>query len=280
MQAQQRERPEQVELLLDGERPEVQQGRRRASELRGEVVAEPGGEHEVDDEATGGNRVGGQRPLGDRRQEHLRRDHRDDHDDARCRQQTPGAPCPESRQRDRAGRGDLTQQQSRDQKTGEHEEHVDADEPAGEPSDPGVKQDDGNDRDGTQTFDIGPKLVVVVDPARLLHLAVLPAANLRCGLSAGTHPAPWASACGYLCINTAYSPSVPSEFSSYSVVLPLPPHRREALTFTPVASSGVRRGWAVTAYSKQASLRGRETLNLRPRTAAGRPTRTIQREFE
>ena len=68
-EADEQQRPQQVELLLDGKRPVVQQRRWLGlGELRREVVAEAPGEHEVDDEHPRRHGVDGQRALGQRRQ--------------------------------------------------------------------------------------------------------------------------------------------------------------------------------------------------------------------
>ncbi len=155
------ERPQQVELLLDGERPVVQQRRRlRLGELSGEVVAEAPGEHEVDDEHSCRHGVDRQRALGQRRQRHRAGEQRDDEDETRRRQQTAGPPCPEPRQRQRARRRQLLEQQAGDEEAGQDEEHVDADEATLERTETKVEQHDGDDRHGTQALDVGAELVV------------------------------------------------------------------------------------------------------------------------
>ena len=50
---------------------------------------------------------------------------------------------------------DLAEQQAGDQEAGDDEEDVDADVAAGEERDPGVAEQDGDDRDRPQPLDVG-----------------------------------------------------------------------------------------------------------------------------
>jgi hypothetical protein len=123
------EGPQEVELLLDGERPEVaeQLGRRgreisAAARDRDPVVDEGGRPENL--LAQPHEHIAAQEPCGRRAD----RDHR-----AECRQQSACAPLPERAEGDAPGRGRLAQQQVRDQEAAENEENVHADEPAAHP---------------------------------------------------------------------------------------------------------------------------------------------------
>ena len=126
---QQQAGPDEVELLLHGERPEVQQRRLAAALRRGSRCPRS---------RTGCWRRTGRRRSRRRARSRLRQavehepagDQRDDDDQARRGQQPTGAARPEVRERDGAGGGQLAQQQRGDEEAGEHEEHVDADEAA------------------------------------------------------------------------------------------------------------------------------------------------------
>ena len=127
----QQRRPEEVELLLDRERPVVQERRRvGGAELGAEVVAEAVGEHEVDGERASADGVGAERRQGERCQHAAREHHGDDHRQRGGGQDSPSPAGPEPLPRHRARRGQLGEQQARDQEAGHDEEHVDADEAA------------------------------------------------------------------------------------------------------------------------------------------------------
>jgi hypothetical protein len=55
----------------------------------------------------------------------------------------------------------LAEEEARDQEPADHEEDVDADEPAGDTGEPGMEQHDDQDSDSPQALDIGAKSVVV-----------------------------------------------------------------------------------------------------------------------
>ncbi len=78
---------------------------------------------------------------------------------------------------ERPGAGQLLEQQSGDQESGEHEEHVDADEPAAERGDAQVEQQHGHDGDGPHALDVGPEVVERDSPELMAHVA--PAQRLR-----------------------------------------------------------------------------------------------------
>jgi hypothetical protein len=74
------------------------------------------------------------------------------------RQQPAHAPLVEAGEREPA-RVDLVADQARDQEPRDDEEHVDADEAAGENAGARVKQHDRNDRDRPQPVDVGTVVV-------------------------------------------------------------------------------------------------------------------------
>jgi len=186
--------PDQVELLLHRERPEVQQRRRVGrAELGAEVVAELDGEAPVDDEEADGDGVVAERLLRQGRQQPVRGDEGDHRDERGGGQKAASAPGPEGSQRDGARAMELFQQQAGDEEPGQHEEHVDADEAAGELSQPEVEQEHQHHGDGPQAFHVGAKVLDdhVVERALEVLLTQLanPARIRRCGRSPDPSPA-------------------------------------------------------------------------------------------
>lgn len=148
-------RPEEIELLLDSEGPEVQQ---RALLLPGGEVVGP-----LRDEAP----VGG----GERRHDHVvlqvgapqrngqpgpGQGHRAE-DDGGGGQEPTGPPGEEVQKPDPAGGDRLTDEQAGDEVAGHDEEDVHADESARETRNPGVEGEDREDGDGAQPLDVGPE---------------------------------------------------------------------------------------------------------------------------
>ena len=133
---QQQQRPHQVELLLDRDRPGVQQRRLRPEVI--EVALAGNDEAPVGGVAQRRERVAAQRRArrhgGD---EGSPGDHRRQQDRHR-RQQPAGPAAPEAQQADPAGLAVLAQQQAGDQEAGKHEEDVDPEQAAGQPADAGV----------------------------------------------------------------------------------------------------------------------------------------------
>jgi hypothetical protein len=74
--------------------------------------------------------------------------------DQRRGQDPAGAAGVEGAQLDPPLRFTLPQQQSGDQEAGQHEEHVDADEAAGEPRQAGMEDEDEQDGDAPQTLQV------------------------------------------------------------------------------------------------------------------------------
>ena len=143
------QRPHQIELLLDRQRPQVLEHRLAAEAREIRLLVED------------------QVPVGDVAE---RRDHgpaefrclvREEHDDVRARhrdhreqrrEQPPRAVEVEAAESEPATvPPPCVEQHRRDQVTAEHEEHVDAEEPAAEPSELGVVQEHGGDREGAHT---------------------------------------------------------------------------------------------------------------------------------
>ena len=159
-------RPDEVELLLDRQRPEVED--RARFEALGEVVDRLRGEVPVGDVEGGGGDVPGDFGVAQRRQE----DHREDPDgrqqDRRERQQAFGAAGVEAAQADRAAAVELPQQEFGDQEARDDEEDVDPDVAARQERHPGVAEQDRDDRDRAQPLDVRPKRA-----ARLCFVGIL-----------------------------------------------------------------------------------------------------------
>ena len=147
------QRPDQVELLLHGQGPEVH-------EQHGGGVVEVGAAR-GQFQPVGGE---GQRaedlpvqvhPQIRAAQQGRRAAHGDDHEQRR--QQAPGPPDPEAAQVDPPGAGAFAQQKGGDEETRDHEEHVHPEEAAGQQTRVHVIDDDGEHRDrpqGVQAADV------------------------------------------------------------------------------------------------------------------------------
>ncbi len=123
----QAERPEQVELLLDGQRPEVDEQQRRGAV----EVARP--RCHLDPVGGEGQRAESLPTDGDEQVAPHQSGGADAHHDdgQQGGQQPAGATQPELRQVDPSTSADLAQQQSGDQEAGDDEEDVDAEEATG-----------------------------------------------------------------------------------------------------------------------------------------------------
>ncbi|OUE30517.1 hypothetical protein BFL35_09670 [Clavibacter michiganensis] len=162
-QEEQHQRPDQVELLLDRQRPEVVEEARGGME---EVVAAREQHLPVGAERRHADELGGQT------HEHVAADHRGDgrghgDDDDGGRQQAPDAADREGAQADRAGRVPLAQQQPGDQEAADDEEHVDAGVPARHRVGCGVEEHDRQQAERAQGVEAG---------------VPLPGPGRRCGL--------------------------------------------------------------------------------------------------
>ena len=83
----------------------------------------------------------------------------------REREEPPHAAGVEVADRDRAGPGDLVDQQPGDEEARQHEEDVDADEAAAaRPATPAWKSHDQHDGDGPQPLDVAPEAVATLTP--------------------------------------------------------------------------------------------------------------------
>ena len=149
----QQRRPDQIELLLDRERPVVLI--RRGSRVRRQVVGALRGESEVGNEERGGHRVA--RGSGDLqgRKDQIRHQQGDEQRQDRGRQDPPGATCVELPERDLSRALDVAGDEPGDEKAGDHEEHVNADEPSAQARHTCVVGHDGDDRDRAQALDVG-----------------------------------------------------------------------------------------------------------------------------
>ena len=140
-------RPEQVELLLHRQRPQVQEHRRAAELVEVGLV----GEDEVPVGDVPERRQGGPaqpRHLAVVEDDHVGQDHGHHHEERR--EQAAGAADPEPHQVDRAGGAPLGEQQRGDQVAADHQEDVDAQEAAGQPARPDVVGDDRRHGDRPQ----------------------------------------------------------------------------------------------------------------------------------
>ena len=146
------ERPEEVELLLDRERPHVLQQRRTARVLEVREVAED--EEPVLDVEQRGDDLAPQlvEHVGEE-EDRVQRDH-EEHGEERG-QEPARAPVPEPLQADAVGLLEVGQQQARDQVAADHEEHVDAEEPAGDPLLVGVVEQHRDDGERAQAVERG-----------------------------------------------------------------------------------------------------------------------------
>ena len=125
------ERPHQVELLLDRERPEVAERRRAREEV--EVRLARRDEPPVRDVEEAGDAVAAEpSELVGRDLDPGEDRHRDDHEQ-QGRQQPAGAPAPERQQPDALVAAPFEHQQGGDEEAAQHEEGVHAEEPTGEP---------------------------------------------------------------------------------------------------------------------------------------------------
>ena len=185
----QEQRPHQVELLLDGQRPEVLQHRRGA--LGREVVGAVDGELDVHRVRRGPERVAGEVPRRQRRLEQVREHAGDDHDRDGGGEQPADPPGVEAPEADPSGRVELAQQVVGDQEAGDDEEDVDPDVATGEPGDAGVREHHGEHRDRPHALDVSPERTarrragqrrrgdVVVDARRLLGDVRVPGRRIR-----------------------------------------------------------------------------------------------------
>ena len=144
--------PEEVELLLDAERPEVEDRRWRLPHR--EVVRRLHRESHVRDVERSGCRVGRDARDQEGRQQDERCDEGDDQDERRGGQQAPRPARVEAREGDRPAGRPFPQQEPGDQEAGDDEEDVDPHEPAGDTPDRGVEQDDQHDGDRAQALDV------------------------------------------------------------------------------------------------------------------------------
>ena len=157
-------RPEQVELLLDAERPEVEE--RRRSKVAREIVGCLGRKPQVRDIERGRGGIARDIRQSERRQEDRRQDHRAHDRDRSRRQEAPRPAGVELGEVDPAGRAQLAHDQARDQEAREHEEDIDPDIPAAEPREVGVIEQDKPDSDRPQALQFGPE--VGARPARFI----------------------------------------------------------------------------------------------------------------
>ena len=153
-------RPDQVELLLDRQRPEVEH--RARFDVLGEVVDRLLGEVPVGRVEGGADDVAGDFDRAHGREQQQREDADRGEQDRRERQQPPGAAGVEAAQGDAPGAVDLVEQKAGDEEAGDDEEDVDADVAAGEERDAGVAEQDRADRDRAHALDVRPEAALGV----------------------------------------------------------------------------------------------------------------------
>jgi hypothetical protein len=152
------QRPDDVELLLDRQRPVVLERRGTDTLDRVEVVDALMGEVHVGSECRGPERVDDHPARVDQAHPGQREEHGDDRDQGGRRQDAPGPAGPERAEGDRPGLLHLSVEESGDQEARDDVEDVHADEAAGQERDSGVGSDDSQDCDRSQPLDVSPKL--------------------------------------------------------------------------------------------------------------------------
>jgi hypothetical protein len=151
-QAEQEDRPQQVELLLDRQRPQVLEHRWTLDE--GEVRLLGEDQEPVRDVEEGRPDLPGQvRRILAVEDQHDHRDRRQQRVEGR--QQTPGPAEPEALQRDLRRPAVLLGEQQGDQVPADDEEHLDPEEPAVQPLHVGVVEEHGDDGHRAQAVEPG-----------------------------------------------------------------------------------------------------------------------------
>ncbi len=150
--AQQDQRPDEVELLLDRQRPVVLQ--RGGALLLGEVVGADRGEVDVGREERHPHRVGDHVERVHDAEPEQRGDHCGDRHQGGGGQDPAGPAGVEVADRQVAAALDLAEEQLGDQEAGDHEEDVHPDEAAGEERNTGMARDHGQHGDRTEPLDV------------------------------------------------------------------------------------------------------------------------------
>jgi hypothetical protein len=148
----QERRPNEIELLLDGERPKMEQRRRRLTLF--EVIEPSRSETEVRRERRRVQAVPDGLPRANQVEQEVRSDLGREQRERRCRQDPPRTAGVKADERDRALLRRLGEQDPGDQEAGDHEEDVHADVTAGERADAGVAQHHEQHRHRAQALDI------------------------------------------------------------------------------------------------------------------------------
>ena len=138
-----RQRPQDVELLLDRQRPQMAEQRRARHRLEvGRVAVD---ERPVGHVAEGGEDVATEPTHLVGHHHRGEGDHGEEQED-QCREETAGTPHPEPFHVEPAEAADVRHQQRGDEEAADHEEDVDPQEPGGEPADLEVVEDHGDHR--------------------------------------------------------------------------------------------------------------------------------------
>ena len=159
--------PQEVELLLDRQRPQVaQRGRRAEAGEVGDVLVDHPPVAEVPGRRPDRSpQVRKRRGLG---QGHPRHHHHQHHEQRG--QQAPGPPQPEVGEPQASPGGPLAQQKVGDEVAAQGEEHPHAEEPPGSPAQAQVIGDHGQHGDGAQPVEPGHIALAAADGSR--HIAV------------------------------------------------------------------------------------------------------------
>ena len=151
-QPEQEQRPDEVELLLDGQRPQVLEHRRSPRGLEvGLAVQDVPPVGGVDEGRDGVLAHTLRRILGDGHRQQRRADQYKEE----RREESLGASLVEAPELDASGVAKLTEEQRRDEKPGEGEEDVDAEEAARQPVWVGVEEEHRRDRDRPHSVEPG-----------------------------------------------------------------------------------------------------------------------------
>ena len=164
------QRPDDVELLLDRQRPEVLH--RRRDDVLGLVVDGAGGEPPVHDVQRRRHDVRAERRTLREREPDPCHQHREGQHERTGGKQPTGPPCPEPPQLHPTRLVHLTEQEAGDQEPRQDEEDVDADVAAAHPRQTGMERQHRADRDGPQALDVQPDVVPRSGPDQRLDVDV------------------------------------------------------------------------------------------------------------
>ena len=179
---------DQVELLLDGQRPEVEEGGGRL--VGRQVVGADRGEVEVGQEDRRPSGVDGCLVAEHRADHGVGRDDGDDDDQGGGRDDPAAPPSVEVEQRRAPGCVPLPEEDSGDDEPRDDEEHIDADVAATQAGEAAVIQHDQGDSDGPEAFDVGAEPTVPGGGPRFVGQTGQPTSSESGGAGTVTAPPP------------------------------------------------------------------------------------------